>query len=115
MTPWHQFQEYYARVYGSIERTASVKKGLRSGIKVTRLLRELSDDDIDHDNSDSTPAPSASVASVDPRKPWLQDFNYYVNTFDQLTENQTIVQWWGVSCLSILIELLDKYAEFIGS
>jgi len=115
LTPWYQFQEYYARVHGSIECIASVKKGLRSGIKVTRLLRELSDDDMDNDNSDSTPAPSASVASLDPRKPWLQDFNYYVNTFDQLAENQTIVQWWGVSRLSILIELLDKYAEFIGS
>ena len=103
MTPWHQFQEYYARVHGSIERTASVKKGLRCGTKVTRLLRELSDDDMDNDDSDSTPAPSAAVASVDPRKPWLQDFSYYINTFGQLAESQTIVQWWGVSRLLILI------------
>jgi hypothetical protein len=55
LTLWHQFQEYYARVHGSIEHVASVKKGLRSGIKVTRLLRELSDDDMDNDD-DSTPA-----------------------------------------------------------
>lgn len=35
------------------------------------------------------------AASVDPRKPWLQDLNHHVNTFDQLAENQIIVQSLG--------------------
>ena len=65
------------------------------------LLRELSDDempaeeDFEDDNDDQLP--SAIATPVDPRKPWLKDFNYYIDTSDQLAEKQTIVQWWGVS------------------
>jgi hypothetical protein len=73
-----------------------VKKGRGSGIKITRLLRELSESEDDG----NVPTPSAADVPVDPRKPWLKDFNHYLNTFDQLAENQTIVQWWGVSLYS---------------
>ncbi|KAG2742449.1 hypothetical protein P692DRAFT_20821894 [Suillus brevipes Sb2] len=79
-----------------LENTEHIK-GHTSGIKVTRLLRKLSDDEMD-DNNNDTPAPSSPstpTSSVDPRKPWLHNFNYYVNTFDQLAENQSIVRWWG--------------------
>jgi hypothetical protein len=91
------------RIHGDAEQVP-VKKGHTSGIKVTRLLRELSDDKMD-DNDNNTPVPSSPSAptssQVDPRKIWLHDFNYYVNTFDQLAENQSIVQWWGV-CIPYL-------------
>jgi hypothetical protein len=93
-----QFQEYYTRIYGDSDHVALRKKGRGSGIKITRLLRELSDDETEEE--DNVPTPSAAVAPIDPRKPWLKDFNYYLNTFDHLAENQTIVQWWGVSLLS---------------
>ena len=96
-----QFQEYYVRIYGNSEHISPVKKGQRSGIKVTRLLRELSEDEMTVDDDDlddeDDQLPAAIATPVDPRKPWLKDFNYYINMPDQLAEDQTIVQWWGVS------------------
>jgi hypothetical protein len=81
-----------------LEHIAPAKKGRRSGIKVTRLLRELSEDEeIEDKDSDDEMPESVTVTPVDQRKPWLKEFNYYINMFDQLSENQTIVQWWGVS------------------
>ena len=43
-----------------------------------RLLRELSNDEMEEDNDDDK-LPSAIGTPVDPRKPWLKDFNYYIN------------------------------------
>ena len=63
-------------------------------MKVTRLLCELSKS---KDDSDA-PTPLAAGVLVNPWKPWLKDFNHYLNTFDQLAENQTIVQWTMVGC-----------------
>ncbi|KAG1717932.1 hypothetical protein EDB19DRAFT_1921620 [Suillus lakei] len=91
----HVFQEYYVRIHGDAEHIP-VKKGHTSRIKVARLLWELSDDDNNDDNMPTSYALSAATSSINPQKPWLQDFNYYVNTFDQLAENQSIVQWWGI-------------------
>lgn len=89
------------RIYGNSEHVAPAKKGRGSKTKIMRLLRELSDDEMeedgDDDDDDASELPSAISTPVDPRKPWLKDFNYYINMFDQLAENQTIVQWWGVS------------------
>ncbi|KAG2100725.1 hypothetical protein BD769DRAFT_1676918 [Suillus cothurnatus] len=81
--------EYYVCIHGDAEHHAPIRKGCGSGTKVTWLLWELSDDNIS--------ASSAAASSIDPWKPWLQDFNYYVNTFDQLAKNQSIVQWWGLN------------------
>ncbi|KAG2034600.1 hypothetical protein BDR03DRAFT_984194 [Suillus americanus] len=72
----HIFQEYYVRIHGDAEHVAPMRKGRGSGTKVTQLLRELSDDDTE-DDDDNISAPSAAASSIDPYKPWLQDFNYY--------------------------------------
>ena len=84
------------RIYGNSEHVAPAKKGRGSKTKVMQLLRELSDDEMEEDNDDDE-LPSAIGTPVDPQKSWFKDFNYYINMFDQLAENQTIVQWWGVS------------------
>jgi hypothetical protein len=56
---------------------------------MSRLLRELSDDeDAQIVSTPSTPS--------DPVNPWRKEFNQYLNVQDDLSEGQTIVQWWGV-------------------
>jgi hypothetical protein len=106
-----QFQNYYVRIYGNSEQAPPTRKGRGAGAKVTRLLRELSDDETE---DDGILLPSAAVAPIDPRKPWLQEFNYYLNTFDQLAENQRIVQWWGVSLVVSHLNT-EKVLIFISS
>ena len=32
----------------------------------------------------------------DSEKPWLAEFNRYLNTHDILPEGMTVVKWWGV-------------------
>ena len=56
------------------------------------LLWELSDDESDDDTY-----PSA-VAS-DPKKPWLKEYNLYLDAWDELAKGQSIVQRWGI-CIS---------------
>jgi len=57
------------------------------------LLRELDSSDEYSAGDDA----GSSAAPTDPTKPWLKDFDHYLNTVDELSEGQTIVQWWGVS------------------
>jgi hypothetical protein len=58
-----------------------------------KLLRELESSDNDDSSSDN----SGPSTLVDPTKPWLKEFNQYLNTTDELSDSQMIVQWWGVS------------------
>ena len=38
-----------------------------------------------------------------PKKPWLKEFNQYMDAWDELADKQMIVQWWGLNaqCLSV--------------
>ena len=58
-----------------------------------KLLRELESSDNDDSSSDNL----GTSTLVDPTKPWLKEFNQYLNTTDELSDSQMIVQWWGVS------------------
>lgn len=80
---------------GSASEIPREHKSARS--KVNKLLRELSDDE------DLTDAALTS-SSTHPGKPWLRDFNGYLNSTDILGE-MTIVKWWGVRMLYNLIFL----------
>jgi hypothetical protein len=60
------------------------------------LLRELSDDESDDDTH------PLAVAS-DPKKPWLKEYNLYLDVRDELAKGQSIVQWWGVRISTIMI------------
>jgi hypothetical protein len=35
----------------------------------------------------------------DTSHPWMKEFNRYLDSVDELTEDMTIVQWWGVSAV----------------
>ena len=35
-------------------------------------------------------------AEGDSEKPWLAEYNRYLNTHDVLPEGMTVVKWWGV-------------------
>ena len=60
------------------------------------LMRELNSSDDESDDDDIT----HSAIPADPSKPWLREFNLFLNTVDQLADGQTIVQWWGVRIVS---------------
>jgi hypothetical protein len=59
------------------------------GKRVQALLRELSDDE------DAVSDIGADVPN-DPQRPWLQDYQGYIDTIDQVPEDLTTIQWWGV-------------------
>lgn len=63
-------------------------------------MRELSSDDdssgVDGSTGGTTPTTSASNPTQ-AAKPWLDDFNAYLNSWDYLMEDQTVVQWWGLN------------------
>jgi hypothetical protein len=51
--------------------------------KLNKLLRELSDEESAGECSNSAPG-------SDPSKPWLQDFNSYLNSQDHLGDKPTV-------------------------
>jgi hypothetical protein len=58
----------------------------------------------DNKNSDSESSPSAGA--YDPAKPWLWEYNLHFNTTDEIAEGQSLVQWWGVSDVISLSQLM---------
>lgn len=84
----YQYQARYFEL-NNADTTPQVKK--REGQKIKKLLRELSDDEMDID--------SPPLMPTDPQKPWLPGFHLYLNTRDELGD-MTIVQWWGVRTCS---------------
>ena len=69
---------------------SSVKPNQPSRLKITTLFRELSDDESLGDDS------HLEDAASNPKKPWLKEYNQYIDTWDELAKGQSIVQWWGV-------------------
>jgi hypothetical protein len=96
----HQYKCRYLKLYGNSapprRSTAKGKKPYMAGSqKLNKLLRELSSDD--DSEADRSPATTSASNLVLPAKPWLDDFNAYLNSRDYLTMHQTVVQWWGVN------------------
>ena len=74
--------------------TQSAKRG-----KIRSLLRELSEDE------DEALDIGLDIAN-DPQRPWLQDYQAYMNVVEQIPDGWTAVKWWGVS-LSICFDFLS--------
>jgi hypothetical protein len=93
-----QFKNRYERIYGpSGSAPIAAKKNRTSGSKMASLMRELNSSD-ERDDDDI----SHSAIPTDPAKPWMREFNLFLNTVDQLADGQTIIQWWGVSLVRCL-------------
>jgi hypothetical protein len=56
----------------------------------SKSVRE-SDSDMSDDDLDDT----------DTTKPWLSEFQRYLNTHDVIPEGTTVVKWWGVRMIHI--------------
>ena len=98
-TNWNceQFKNRYEQVHGlSGSAPIAAKKNRASG-KMVSLMRELNSSD-ESDNEDI----SHSTIPTDSAKPWMREFNLFLNTIDQLADGQTIIQWWGVSLVHCL-------------
>ena len=69
----------------------------RRGKGLHVLLRELSDDE---DNASSMINNGSDVPD-DPQRPWLCDYHAYMDVPEQVRENWSAIQWWGVSLILI--------------
>lgn len=87
--------------------------------KIGRLLRTLLDDEDDNDGDHA--APSSIHGDSDPHQPWLEDFHSYLRSKDQLQENMSIVQWWGLNAArypiwaSLALDYLSIMATSVSS
>ena len=91
-----QFKQRYAKLNSNLVTPLPAKKGHWSASNMTTLLCELESSDDDDSSDDAGP----STTQNDPTKPWLREFHKYLNMTDELSDGQTLVQWWGVSTLS---------------
>jgi hypothetical protein len=67
-------------------------------------LRALSDDD-DDDN-----IPTTSSTPADPSRPWMTEYNDYLDTREFVPGEMGTIQWWGVrSILKLFRTFRDAY------
>lgn len=60
--------------------------------KLVQLLAENStDDEMDALSMSATPLPDS-----DTHKPWLHEFQQYLDRIDEVPNGMTITKWWGV-------------------
>jgi hypothetical protein len=78
----------------STERSSGVQLTKSKGLRA--LLQELSDDE---DEMEDT----GTAVPDDPRRPWLRDYCAYLDVLEQVPEGWTVIQWWGVSWISVAI------------
>lgn len=93
LTCYSKFKERYIQIYG--ENNASLSPRKRGSAKLASVLRELSSD------KDSGSEMEAKVL-IDPKEPWMREFNLYLNTIETLPNEMSVIQWWGV-CAELLI------------
>ena len=68
-----------------------------SGSNVT-ALHPASAQDSDYDMSDD------DNSAGDLMKPWLAEYQRYINTRDVVPEGMSLVEWWGVSLKSFKLK-----------
>ena len=72
----------------------TVKKGNK---KLTQFLaKDSTDEEMDAPLA-ATPSPDSNI-----NKPWLREFNQYIDGADEVPNGMSITKWWGV-CLFIYI------------
>ena len=99
-------------MYGTTAIPVPARHGKSAYRRVKKLIRELDDTDDDEDSvtgtgggisqfSSTASLMAPSISAVDPKKPWLKEFNHYLNTMDEIPDGLDVVQWWGVSAYLI--------------
>lgn len=71
--------------------------GIGTGRRSAKWKAATSDTESDSDERPQTQSPVTSAA---PSEPWLQAFNLYIDSVDEVPKGMTTVQWWGVSSSS---------------
>jgi hypothetical protein len=87
-----QFKDRYMALHHS-GASSSKTVVLAAKPRINKLLQELSDDE-DDDSLDTRPR-----VSEDPSRPWLPKFQAYLDTTENVPDDWTAIQWWGVSPL----------------
>jgi hypothetical protein len=105
--PCEQFIERYEHLHRSNttlasqsqakKRTTTTKKGQRRNV-----------DDTASENSDT------GGDLVDRMRPWLAEWNLYVNTNETIAKEMKIVQWWGVRLVYLTFKNL-QCTKFLSS
>ena len=75
---------------------------LKTKGKLGKLLRELSDDE------DGPGDEGGDAVTDDPKRPWSRDFHSYLDTIEHVLEGWTMVKWWGVRQIQIIILSTDE-------
>ena|SRR5882724_4012294 len=100
-----QFKQHYEKLISDLTTPAQAKKGHLAASTMVKLLCKL--DSSGHDSSsDDNVGPSEMPA--DPARPWLKEFNQYLNMIDELSDGQALFQWWGVSTCVISVNLFHN-------
>jgi hypothetical protein len=60
------------------------------GWKAAKKSRRRNNDDTDSETEEA-------VTVADPTKPWLIEWNMYIQTHEAIPEGMGMVRWWGVS------------------
>ncbi|KAF5365840.1 hypothetical protein D9757_012805 [Collybiopsis confluens] len=84
------FEERYKQMYGSDSEGNYAVPRQTSKRKRDMLLRQLSEDEDDEDSGSSQP-------QSDPSKPWMNEFNKYLNEVEVILDNMSLVSWWGIN------------------
>ena len=82
-----QFKARYLSLYGN---SGPPKPAAQGNAKLAQLLANYTTDDDHLADNNPTVDPNAS-------KPWLVEFNQYLNGTDSVPEKMSLTQWWGVS------------------
>jgi hypothetical protein len=123
-----QFKDCYLEMYGVNVGPAPAHQGKSAYQRLKKLICELDDTDDDEDSISASALVAGtsrssslasimvipSLASIDPKKPWLKEFNYYLNTVDEIPNGLTVVKWWGVCVLFTVPFFRCMFSDIFG-
>ncbi len=87
-----QFIEQYQKLHAHLQ-MASLSTHKSKTLSLNGLHHQNVDDTDTEDDDDDDVFDNL----VDPSRPWLEEWNLYLNTHDIVPEGMGIVCWWGVS------------------
>lgn len=86
-----QFKDRYFELYGK----DGAPKGL-SNIKGNKKLAKLMAEYTSDEDEDPDAQSQSATPTIDSSKPWLHEFNQYLNGTDEVPNGMSLPSWWGV-------------------